>query len=47
MCGRKIVVRGSKKVHLEKISIPGFEIIFAIVGLLTIAYFLKRKNEGK
>ncbi|MCK4398306.1 MAG: hypothetical protein KAV25_04870 [Methanophagales archaeon] len=47
MCGRKIVVRGSKEVHLEKISIPGFEIIFAIVGLLTIAYFLKRKKEGK
>ena len=25
----------------------GFEIIFAFIGLLTIAYFLKRKKEGK
>jgi PGF-CTERM protein len=47
MCGWKIAVSESKEIHLEKISIPGFEIIFAIVGLLTIAYFLKRKNKGK
>ena len=47
MCGRKIVVRGSKEVHLEKISIPGFEIIFAIAGLLAVAYLLRRKTWKK
>jgi PGF-CTERM protein len=44
MCGRKIVVRGSKEVHLEKISIPGFGVIFAIIGLLAIAYLLRRRR---
>ena len=47
MCGREIVVRGSKEVHLEKISIPGFGVIFAIAGLLAVAYLLRRKTWKK
>ena len=45
MCGRKIVVRGSKEVHLEKISIPGFEIISSVAALLAGSYLIHRKKR--
>ena len=30
----------------EQNDVPGFEAIFAIVGLLAVAYFSRRKNKG-
>jgi len=29
----------------EKKGIPGFEVVFAIAGLLVVVYLFRRKNE--
>ena len=47
MCGRKIVVSGSKEVHLEKISTPGFGIISSISALLAVSYLRYRKRQSR
>lgn len=33
-----------RSVHVGGIGVPGFEALFAIVGLLTIAYLLRRRK---
>jgi len=38
------LLKGKALADIQKQKIPGFELIFAIAGLLAVAYILRRKG---